>query len=136
MSQSRKRVIPQYMGDLVNFERLTSSKDKEFIRYRVLENHITSDSYEDSLILDCRLLERKLFHIKNKHASNAIHYKILGCTDPNFGWEELKAETSLAGDSTTYEWDTEPWAYVKIQVKSATSGASGIVDAYIVAQEG
>lgn len=133
MSQTRKKVIPQTVGDLYNFERIVSSKGAEYIRYRVFENYITRNNYEDSLILDCRLLERKLFHIKNK-GENAILFKILACVDPAFGWEVLKDETTLAAGNSTYEWDTEPWAYVKIQVKSATADTPSTVDAYIVAQ--
>lgn len=132
MSLTRKRVIPQSLGENYNFEHVTSSKSRGFIRHRVLENHITSNSYEDSLILDVRLFERKLFHIKNKGANNIL-FKILACIDPSF-WETIKDETTLNAGTSTYEWLSAPWAFVKIQVKSATADTPSIVDAYIAAQ--
>jgi len=132
--QSSKRVIPQGISEQYNFERTVSSKHREYIREFVLRGYITTDNYEDSLIIDCRLFEKKLFEIKNKHAANALLFKILACTDPNFGWTEIKSETSLAAASKTYEWDTEPWCYIKIQVKSSVAGTPALVDALIGCQ--
>jgi len=97
----------------------------------VLDDYITTDNYVDSLPIDCRLFGTKIFEIKNKDATNAIKFKILACTDPVFGWTEIKGETSLAAGLKTYEWDTEPWAYVKIQVCSAVSATPAKVDAMI-----
>ena len=131
MSQSNQNIHPQTISDQFNTERVVSSKNREYIRARVLKGQITTNSYVDSLVIDCRLFETKLFHIKNKAAANGLKFKILACVDPVFGWAEIKAETTLAAASMTYEWDSEPWTYVKIQVKSAVDGSAATVDAWI-----
>ena len=134
MSQSNRRIVPTTISEQKNFERLVSTKRREYIREFVFRDQITTNSYDDSLPVDCRLFERKIFEIKNKHDTNALKFKILACTDPNFGWTEIKAETVLAAASATYEWDTEPWAYVKIQVKSSVADTPAKVDALIACQ--
>lgn len=129
--QSSKRISPIPISEQNNFERLVSTKNREYIREFVLRDFITTNDYVDSFPIDCRLFEKKIFEIKNKHAANALKFKILACTDPNFGWTEIKTETSLAAATPTYEWDTEPWAFVKIQVKSAVADTPAKVDAMI-----
>lgn len=130
MSQKARHTIATKIGDQYTQERITSTKKREYIKHRVLKNHITSDNYEDSDIVDVRLFKSVIYEIINKHASNAIHYKILACIEPD-SWHEIKSETQLNADSKTYEWSEAPWCYVKIQVKSASAGSSGKVDAYI-----
>jgi hypothetical protein len=129
--QSSKRITPIPISEQNNFERLVSTKNREYIREFVFRDYITTNDYVDSLPIDCRLFEKKIFEIKNKDPTNALKFKILACTDPNFGWTEIKTETSLAAATPTYEWDTEPWAYVKIQVKSAVADTPAKVDAMI-----
>jgi len=129
--QSSKRITPIPISEQANFERLVSTKNREYIREFVFRDYITTNDYVDSLPVDCRLFEKKIFEIKNKDPTNALTFKILACTDPNFGWTEIKTATSLAAATPTYEWDTEPWAYVKIQVKSAVADTPAKVDAMI-----
>ena len=132
--QSKKSIFPIAISEEANFERLVSTKNREYIREFVLRDYITTNDYVDSLIIDCRLFEKKIFELKNKHAANALKFKILACTDPKFGWTEIKTETALAAATPTYEWDTEPWAYVKIQVKSSVADTPAKVDALIACQ--
>lgn len=132
--QSRKSISAMPISEQNNFERVVSTKNREYIREFVLRDYITTNDYVDSLVIDCRLFEKKIFEIKNKHATNALKFKILACTDPLFGWTELKGETALAAATPTYEWDTEPWAYVKIQVKSSVADTPAKVDALIACQ--
>jgi hypothetical protein len=134
MNFSNKRTIPVSIPEQYNFEHIATSKHRAYLREYVFRNQITTNSYEDSLIVDCRLFEKKLFEILNKDSANALLFKILACTDPNLGWTEIKSETSLAAGAKTYEWDTEPWAYVKIQVKSAVADTPAKVDAIIACQ--
>lgn len=105
-----------------------------FKRKKVLDAEVTTNSYVDSLIVDCRQFERKIFHIKNEHATNGLKYKILACVSPEV-WEELKAETTLAAATSTYEWDTEPWPFVKFQVKSAVDDTPAKATAWISGQK-
>jgi len=134
MNFSNQRTIPVSIPEQYNFEHIATSKHRAYLREYVFRDQITTNSYEDSLIIDCRLFEKKIFEIKNKDPTNALKFKILACTDPNFGWTEIKGETSLAAATATYEWDTEPWAYVKIQVKSAVDDTPAKVDALIACQ--
>jgi hypothetical protein len=129
--QSSKRITPIPISEQNNFERLVSTKNREYIREFVFRDYITTNDYVDSLPIDCRLFEKKIFEIKNKDPTNALKFKILACTDPQFGWTDIKTETSLAAATPTYEWDTEPWAFVKIQVKSAVADTPAKVDAMI-----
>jgi len=134
MNFQRKKIIPVSIPEQYNFEHVASGKKRAYIRHWVFRDHITSNDYEDSLIVDCRLFDKKIFVIKNKHSTNDLHYKILACIDPAFGWETLKDQTTLSANSQTYEWCTEPWTYVKIQVKSAVTDAPALCDAIIACQ--
>ena len=96
----------------------------------VLKDCSTTNSYTDSEIFDARLYKTKLVHIRNKHASNAIKLKILGCKDPS-EWKELKSEIILDEGSELYEIITEKWAFLKVQVKSESLDNPGTVEAFI-----
>lgn len=130
MSQRAHRPIPLSIGDQYTEENIKSTKHILWKRQRVFHNHITSDNYEDSLIFDARLFSHIVVNIKNNHASNSIYYKILACINPDI-WEELVAETLLSANSSDKHSLTDPWAYLKIQVKSASAGNAGKVTAYI-----
>jgi len=132
MSQSRKQVVPTRLT-YNNFERVVSTKNREFFKERVLTEFITKDGYEDSLIVDCRLMDKKLFEIRNMAAVNGLHYKVLACVEDD-AWHEIKVETAVAAGGKAYEWATEPWAYVKIQVKSQLAGNAAMTTAFIVCQ--
>jgi len=131
MSQRAHRPIPLSIGDQYTEENIKSTKHILWKRQRVFHNQLTTDNYQDSLIFDARLYKRKLFQIINKHTSNSILYKILGCINPNDKWETLQPETTLNADSSTTHSLTDPWAYLKIQIKSASAGNAGKVTAYI-----
>lgn len=133
MSQKARYPIPTKISDQYTQERLTSSKEREYIKARVFKDFLTSDDYKDSILFDCRLLEKKIFNLKNKAAANVAQFKILGCIEPDL-WEEIKTETDLAAGASTYEWDTEPWAFVKIQVKSKLADTPAKITAYIGGQ--
>jgi len=130
MSQRARYVIPTKIGEQYTEERVYSTKRREYIKARLFNKHRTSDNYEDSIIFDMRLFNQVIFEIKNEHSSNALKYKILACIEPD-SWHEIKPETTLNANSKTYETLSEPWAYAKIQVKSATSGNSAICTVYV-----
>ena len=133
MSQKARYVIPTKIGDQYTQERLTSTKKREYIKARVFKDFITSNGYKDSIIFDARLLKDVLFHLKNLDAANTLSFKILACGEPDV-WEVIKAETDLAAATSTYETSTEPWAFVKIQVKSKVAGTPAKITAYIGGQ--
>lgn len=129
MSQKTRHAIPTKIREQCNLERITSSKEREFIKIRVFHNQTTSNDYVNSTIVDVRLFKDYLFRLINKDA-NGLKYKILACLEPD-DWQEIKAETELAGNTKTYEWGSETWAYVKIQVKSSIADTPTTCEAYV-----
>lgn len=66
-----------------------------------------------------------LFYLKEED-TNAVLFKIQGAQDEDFTYaEELKAETSLAKNGSTYETLSEPWLYVRVLHKAAVAGTQG-----------
>lgn len=130
-TQRKHRPIVMPIDAKQTEENLRSGKHILYRRQRVLENHITGDTYENSLIFDARLLKNKVINIRNDDASNAAHVKILGCIDPS-DWRELLTETSIAASTKLPEQTSAmPYAYLKVQAKSATSGNPAKVTAFI-----
>jgi len=122
--------VPFSMPDQMDTHQAFKSKGMGYKLKRVLKNHLTGASYEDSFVLDARLFSNLGFIIKNKSAVNTCFWKILGCVDPDF-WEEIQSETSInAATQPAMVQTTKPFLFVKIQVKS-NSGAC-FVDAFIV----
>lgn len=103
----------------------------KYRRQRVFEREITTATYVDSNVFDKRLFKKALFDIAEIGGLQSIYYKILACIDPD-DWFEILGETALALSSHAAHTVTDPWAYVKIQVKS-NSGA-GTVRAFIAGQ--
>jgi len=68
----------------------------------------------------------KLIDIQNRHASNALLFKILASND-NEEWHEIKAETTLSADTNTTVVNKDPWKYVDVQVKNAVAGSPATV---------
>jgi hypothetical protein len=66
-----------------------------------------------------------LIYLKEEN-TNAVLFKIQGAQDEDFTYaEELKAETSLAKNGSTYETLSEPWLYVRVLHKAAVADTQG-----------
>jgi hypothetical protein len=123
MSQRAFRTIPLDIRPDKTEENLRSSKGIVFKRARVLDKESTTAAYVDSLIFDKRLLARVLITIKEVGGAESAYFKILGCIDPS-DWHELQGETSLAAAGHTAYAVSDPYAYLKIQVKSNSGSAT------------
>jgi hypothetical protein len=131
MSQRANSISALPIGEQYTEENIKSNKGKIWKRVRAYEqDHPTTDNYEDSQILDTRLLKDKVFHIKNTHAANALKYKILACIDPNL-WTEIVVEAPLAAGVEAKTISTEAWAYYKFQVKSSVAVTPATVRAFM-----
>lgn len=106
-------------------ERVHSSRTRTaYKRVRLYpENYTTSDDYEDSRPVDVRLYGKVLLTLTNIDAANSLTYTILGCIDPR-DWQTLKAATALAAAAQNFEYISESWAFVKVQVKSTGAGSA------------
>jgi len=134
MSQRAFHTIPLSISEQYTEENIKSHKEKIWKRVRAYPlDHPTTDSYQDSEILDARLLKNKVIYIKNTHNTNGLLYKVLACIDPQV-WTEIKTETTLAATNDATITSSDPWAYYKIQVKSATSGNAANVRAFMSGQ--
>jgi hypothetical protein len=70
-------------------------------------------------------MDKLLFHLKEEDTNNIL-YKIQGAQDEDFAVaEELKGETALAKNGSTYEVVDEPWLYVRVLHKAAEAEAQG-----------
>jgi hypothetical protein len=131
MSQRAFRTSALSIGDQYTEENIKSNKGKLWKRVRAYPlDHPTTNSYVDGEILDARLLDKKIFHIKNTHATNGLSYKLLACIDPKV-WTELKGATALAAAAEAIETSIVPWAYYKIQVKSSVDDTPATVRAFM-----
>ena len=131
MSQRAFRTSALSIGEQYTEENIKSNKGKIWKRQRAYPlDHPTTNSYEDSEILDARLLKDKIFHIKNTHTTNGLSYKLLACIDPKV-WTELKGATALAAGAEAIETSTVPWAFYKIQVKSSVDDTPATVRAFM-----
>lgn len=94
---------------------------------------IVSDDYVDSKIFDARFYANKLFQLINRHAANALLYKVLACINPN-KWEEIQGETTLLAATSVTLSSSDRWAYYKLQVKNAVALSAATVEAYASGQ--
>ena len=131
MSQRSNRVTALPIGVQHNEENIRSNKGKIWKRVRAYPlDHPTTDGYVDGEILDARLLEDKVFHIKNTHAANGLTYKLLACIDPNL-WTEVVATAPLAAGAEAITTSTVVWAYYKFQVMSTVAATPATVRAFM-----
>jgi len=131
MSQRAFRTIALPIGVQYTEENIRSNKGKIWKRVRAYPlDHPTTDGYVDGEILDARLLEDKVFHIKNTHAANGLTWKLLGCIDPNL-WTEVVAAAPLVAGAEVITISTAVWAYYKFQVMSTVAGTPATVRAFM-----
>lgn len=129
MSEFKGRPQAQHIDDLKNIEN-TQISDL-YQRQRVLEHIFTGATYVDSGIFDKRGMKAAVITIKEEGGAQSIYHKVLACIDPD-DWYEVQGETSLAaGQHVAYEI-SDPWAFLKLQVKN--NSGSGKVAAYIGSQ--
>lgn len=86
----------------------------------------TTNSYADLIkvkLAQTKTLGKFLIWLKENNV-NAIKFKILGSQDDT-NYEELKAETVLAKNASTFELVAWPWLYVKVQHKADSGGSQG-----------
>jgi len=101
--------------------------EKLYKKCLVMKDFVTEDHYRDSKVFEAKNYRTKLIHIRNKHKAHAIAFRILGKVD-NIGWKEVKAEAIVEPGLESYEMLTERFDSIKVQVKSAVPGKSGIVE--------
>jgi DNA topoisomerase-6 subunit B len=134
--RQRLSIFSRYLPKIARFSTELSGEgelpdiNKLYKRQSLFENYSTVDSYTDSEVFDARFYKTKLIQVYNKHKSVAINFKILGCMEP-LKWKEIKTETTLEAGSEAYEMVAEKWAFLKVQVKSASLGNAGMVDVFI-----
>jgi len=134
--RQRLSIFSRYLPKIARFStELSGEKElpeinKLYKRQALFENYLTTDSYTDSEAFDARFYKTKLIQVYNKHKSNAINFKILGCMEP-LKWKEIKPETTLDAGSEIYEMVAEKWAFLKVQAKSVSLGNAGIIDVFI-----
>jgi hypothetical protein len=129
MSQRRHIEVAYPIEERNTEENLKTSRGMAYHRQRAVDRYTTTDVYVDSLIMDGRLFRSKLFQIVNTHATNALKYKVLACIDPS-RWHEIVAEQTLNAALSGYQTDLFPWAFYKIQVKSAVAVTPATCDAF------
>lgn len=125
MSQRAHKPIPIPLSENATEENLSKSKGITYRRSRVIDQLITTASYVDSEVFDKRLVKTALITVKEIGGVETVYYKILGCIDPS-DWHEIQPETSLAAGGHISYSASEPWAYLKLQVKN-NSGAGKVV---------
>jgi hypothetical protein len=130
VSQRKFQAIAYPLEDKNTEENIRSRHNQGFKRVKAFQDYITTDSYVDSLILDARLFNRKVFSLKNKHPSNALKWNLLACIDPR-NWHILVADSVLNNATSTYTKDSDGWAFYKLQVKANSSGNQALIDAWM-----
>ena len=96
-------------------------------RASLLKREQTGNAYADSRVYDMRFISKVVIQIANTHATNGLYYKILGCVDPEtVDFDEIQAETLLAGASKVKHSLTDSWSFIKVQVKSAVADTPAI----------
>ena len=70
-------------------------------------------------------ISKLLIHLKEENTNNIL-FKIQGAMDEEFtDPEELKSETQLTKNSSTYETISEPWLFVRVMHKAAVADSQG-----------
>jgi hypothetical protein len=76
-----------------------------------------------------------LIHLKEENTNNIL-FKIQGAQKAGFSnAEDLKLETALAKNGSTYETLSDPWLYVRVLHKAAAPGAQGKTSCVISGSE-
>lgn len=90
----------------------------------------TTDDWQYSEVIDIRVVNSVILQIINRHATNTLKYQVLGCINPP-DWEPLQPEQTLSTtEKIKGETLTDPYAFVKVGVKSAVAGSAAIADGY------
>ena len=131
IEQRAIRATPTSIQTKNTEENISSMKAKIWKRVEAYAFELpTTNLYVDSEILDARMLQAKLFHIGNSHATNSLTYKLLACVDSRF-WTELVAATPLAASAEAIIVQTDSWAFYKFQVKSTVDDTPAKVKAFM-----
>lgn len=101
-------------------------------------DYITTNDYDDSLVLDIRLCSKALITAKNTHATNPLVFQVMGCIDPK-DWQNIpdsigNLEVTLAAGYSVNIPISDAWAFLKLRAKSATVGNSASLLAYAIAK--
>ena len=83
----------------------------------------STDDWVNSEIIESRTYAIMNFMVSNTDAANSANWRILGSPDAN-AWFEIKPLAEIAAGDSTYYVTTDPWAFVKVQVKSTVIGLS------------
>jgi hypothetical protein len=81
-------------------------------------------------------VSKLLIRLKEENTNNIL-FKIQGAMDEEFAdIEDLKSETQLAKNSSTYETIGEPWLFVRVMHKAAVADAQGKTSCVVSASGG
>ena len=106
--------------------------------------NIQSDTFQDKILIDNRLLNNILIHLYNSHNTNSLDYEICGhakqgttapATDATGikEWEILQAITTVAKEKSYSVWDTDKWAWLLIRMKRATPAQDVTAKIWVIA---
>jgi hypothetical protein len=119
---------------------ITNAGETPDDRYDENLNITTQDAYADATatIIPAQDMDKGIITILSKHATNAIKYKIRGSikfgaavpADADKNWFTLVAETIVGADQAEpkHEAWSEPWAWIRVDVKASVGGSQGTVD--------
>jgi hypothetical protein len=101
-------------------------------KIKEVSNVVTTNEYEALVTVKVPPhLDKLLVHFKEEN-TNDILFKIQGSQEELFATaEELKAETTLTKNGSTYEVIDEPWLYVRVLHRAAVAGAQGKVSCVV-----
>ncbi len=86
----------------------------------------TTNDYAALITLNVPPHIGKLLFVLKEENTNAILFKIQGAQDEDFAYyADLKGETTLAKNGSTYETLTDPWLWVRVLHKAASAGNQG-----------
>jgi hypothetical protein len=101
---------------------------------------ITQDAYVDATatIIPVEHIDKGVITILSSHASNAIKYKIRGSikfgasapADADKSWYTIIPEKTVGANQAEpqHEAWSEPWVWIRVDVKASVGGSQGTVD--------
>lgn len=91
----------------------------------------TTDHFADSGIMESRGYRGMTVLVYNRHDNAGLSWQLLGSHDTR-DWQAIESGSAVLavgeGARTTV---TEPWNFIKVQIKSATAGRPSKVDVYV-----
>jgi hypothetical protein len=100
----------------------------------LFKDYQTTDTFEDSAIMESRGFNHKNIQIFNRHETASLEWRVLASHNAN-DWQTIFIPpSSLAPGQASYASISEPWNFIKTQVKSTIPDQSSKADVYIALQ--